>query len=259
MVGDNSAAAMLPTPSTSHISPSVYDPAEDSFLLLDTLSSPTETAFLATRFAAPPAPLVVELGPGSGVVIAFLAAHARHILGSPAALFAAVDLNPAACVDTGATVRGALAEARAAGQSNGAAWVGGAWLAAVNGDLATPLRDGQVDVLVFNPPYVPTPALPVPAGEGASAYERESRMLELSYAGGRDGMEVTDRLLGELPEILSSRGVAYVLLCAQNRPEEVKERIRRWGGGWRAETVGRSGKVGGWEKLCVLRIWREYV
>lgn len=70
-------------------------------------------------------------------------------------------------------------------------------------------------------------------------------------------METTDRLLSQLSEILSpDRGVAYILLCAQNKPEEVKSRIKGWGTGWAVETVGTSGKKGGWEKLQIIRIWR---
>jgi release factor glutamine methyltransferase len=71
-------------------------------------------------------------------------------------------------------------------------------------------------------------------------------------------METTDKLLDAIPEALDpNRGVAYVLLCAQNRPEEVKSRIRGWGGGWKAETVGNSGVQAGWEKLVIVRIWRD--
>ena len=74
-------------------------------------------------------------------------------------------------------------------------------------------------------------------------------------------MEVTERVIQALPEVLSARGCAYLLLCAQNKPEEVKARIRALGGGggraWRAETVGTSGKQAGWEKLQIVRIWRD--
>jgi release factor glutamine methyltransferase len=282
---------MLPTPSTSHVPYArVYEPAEDSFLLLDTLSSASETAFLSTHFSPPagtitttsPSPLVVELGPGSGVVLAFVTAHARTIFGRGDVLTLGVDVNWFACVATGETVRGAVREAKAeaeeAGQQDGeAARKGpgtGSFLAAAQGDLAGPLRGGQVDVLVFNPPYVPTDTLPsVPttavdaattesSRRGRTTYEEDSALLALSYAGGRDGMEVTDRVIAALPAVLSERGVAYLLLCAQNRPEEVKERIRGLEGGraqgrWRAETAGTSGKQAGWEKLQIVRIWRE--
>ena len=70
-------------------------------------------------------------------------------------------------------------------------------------------------------------------------------------------METTDRLLAALPSVLSARGCAYVLLCAQNRPNEVAERILGFGPDWRVVTAGESGKTAGWEKLSVIRIWRE--
>src|ERR1700742_2807262 len=72
-------------------------------------------------------------------------------------------------------------------------------------------------------------------------------------------MEVTNRLLSQIPEVWSQRGVAYVLFCRGNKPEEVKSGIRRWeaeeGKGWRwgAETVGTSGKTAGREKLEIGR------
>ena len=90
--------------------------------------------------------------------------------------------------------------------------------------------------------------------------EDDSYLLALSYAGGADGMETTDRLLAELGTVLSPRGCAYVLLCAQNRPDLVRRRAtERLGEGWRAETVGSSGKTAGWVKLQVVRIWNDAV
>ncbi|CAK7244123.1 MAG: S-adenosylmethionine-dependent methyltransferase [Sporothrix thermara] len=274
---------MLPTPDTSHVPYSrVYEPAEDSFLMIDTLALPAETAFLQARFGvaaetqtqtqtqekASPPPLVVEIGSGSGVVLAFVAAQAAHLFGPaihpPLAL--AVDVNTFACEATRETVRRAVAEQGEAGHQS-------TFLGAVRADLVSALRPGQVDVLLFNPPYVPTPTLPAneyPAAAGNSAndvFARDSHLLELAYAGGHDGMETTDRLLAALPEVLSERGCAYILLCAQNRPEAVKERIRAWPSAedhgspgsrpWHAETVGSSGKQAGWEKLQIVRIWRE--
>ncbi|KAL2153907.1 hypothetical protein VTH82DRAFT_2583 [Thermothelomyces myriococcoides] len=321
---------MLPTPSTSHVPYArVYEPAEDSFLLLDTLSSASETAFLAARFPSPlpsqqppdsesrsAAPLVLEVGPGSGVVLAFLTAHAQVLFSRRDILTLGIDINRFACAATSETIAKAVEEAEAeadakadatageAGQRSGGSAdgdgdsggkppqppplplqqgprpraqprrVAGYHLGTAQGDLATAVRPGTVDVLVFNPPYVPTPELPVPpvahqtaaaattttttTNTASSSFEEDSRLLALSYAGGRDGMEVTDRLIAVLPEVLSPRGVAYLLLCAQNKPEEVKSRIRGLPGGpWRAETVGTSGRQAGWEKLQVVRIWRE--
>jgi release factor glutamine methyltransferase len=250
---------MLPTPSTDHVAfERIYEPAEDSYLLLDTLSSESEKAFLQERFssnAASHSPLVIEIGTGSGVVISFVDAHAEIIFGRADILTAGVDVNRYACEATRQTVEVAEKKQVKNGESHGF------YLGNVLGDLGSPLRTGTVDVLVFNPPYVPTPDLPAlperPEKARDPTYEDDSHLLELSYAGGADGMETTDRLLDALPHILSEgRGCAYVLLCAQNKPEQVKGRIREWGAGWMAETVGNSGKQGGWEKLQIIRVWR---
>jgi len=117
-----------------------------------------------------------------------------------------------------------------------------------------------VDVLVFNPPYVPTEELStlvLPYRQPGETLQENAHLLELSYAGGKDGMEVTNRLLQQLPDVLSEVGVAYILLCQQNKPEEVKRRIENWGDEWAVETVGRSGKMAGWERLQIIRIWRR--
>jgi release factor glutamine methyltransferase len=270
---------MLPTPATSHVSYSrVYEPAEDSFLFLDTLSSPSETAFLRQRFGGPsyhdgdryhpppPPPLVVEVGTGSGVVVGFAHAHAQPIFGTRSVFTLGVDINAFACRATAAT-------AARATDDNPATY--GLFLGAIQGDLVAPLRPGSADVLIFNPPYVPTDELPAQdharlaaAEDGAGAtdegtmssgarFDRDSYLLSLSYAGGRDGMEITDRLIEALPGALSARGCAYLLLCAANKPDEVKARIHGFGPQWRTLTVGDSGKQAGWEKLQIVRIWTE--
>ncbi|KAK6864404.1 hypothetical protein PG990_006159 [Apiospora arundinis] len=284
---------MLPTPDTSHVAfERVYEPAEDSYLLLDTLSSESETAFLKSRFGPSsssadaaaatttttptsaagtiPAPFVVEIGPGSGVVIGFVNAHATHIFGTSSVLTAAIDVNRHACAATQETARKAAADVavsspKAATTSPSPSKSSGTFLDAMQGDLTSPLRPGSVDVLIFNPPYVPTEELPrqptatdMVTSETAPTFQDDSYLLSLSYAGGVDGMEITDLLIGRLPEVLAPhRGCAYVLLCAQNKPEAVKQRVREFGRAWRAETVGSSGKQAGWEKLQIVRIWRE--
>ncbi|KAK3060646.1 hypothetical protein LTS18_008073, partial [Coniosporium uncinatum] len=263
---------MLPTPSTSHVSfDNVYEPAEDSFLLLNTLSSEKEKAFLRQRFRLDassekqsPSPLILEVGTGSGVVLAFVNAHANTLFGRSDLLTLGTDINSLACKAAAKTVEKAQRDIRSQPEK---LLQPGIFLDVCNANLTTPLRLGSVDVLIFNPPYVPTEELPdlkqhalynnSDTVEHTTTFERDSHLLALSYAGGADGMEVTDRLLEHLPNTLSpQRGVAYILLCAQNKPETVKQRIRAWPGGWQAETVGHSGKQGGWEKLQIIRIWR---
>ena len=280
----------LATPSTSHIPSAkfeewgIYEPAEDSFLLIDTLSSEAERAFLRSRFGSQSqnergrsqstTPLVLEVGTGSGVIIAFLTAHAEYIFGREDVLTMAVDVNDNAVKEGRKTVEAAVRDRCSETAENAAGVNGddvmsatamGVFTDILLSDLTSCLRKESVDVLVFNPPYVPTenlPELPLLNGESwqaMSKFERESQLLALAYAGGEDGMETTDRLLRELDVVLSERGVAYVLLCARNMPDEVMRKLREGihGGRWKVEIVGESGGRGGWERLCVVRIWRD--
>ena len=259
----NSAVdTMLPTPSTSHVDfDRVYEPAEDSYLLLDTLSSPSESAFLSGRFPQSTAPpLVLEVGVGSGVVLAFVAANAGSIFGRHDVLTLGTDINSFACQAASQTVSTAIQEKENKHERS-------LFLDVVNGDLATSIRPHSIDVFIFNPPYVPA-ELPdfsrhtdynaVPEGKTKTSFEQDSYLLELSYAGGEDGMVVTNRMLDQIQGILNEgRGVGYVLLCAQNKPDVVKQQIRGWGSEWQAETVGTSGKKAGWERLHIVRIWKK--
>lgn len=265
---------MLPTPDTSHVSfDTIYEPSEDSYLFLDTLASASESQWLSERFqksacpdvASNPVPLVVEAGTGSGVVLGFVAAQSQRIFGRQDVLTLGTDVNRNACLATRETVSRAILTEQKSPEVSPLKTV---HISSLTGDLCSSLRPGSVDVLLFNPPYVPTeelPRLPTasendPAAlEGLSRsdrFDQDSYFLSLTYAGGADGMETTNRLLDDIPSVLSDRGVAYVLLCKQNQPELVKEQIRGWGG-WDAETVGSSGMQAGWEKLVIVRIWRS--
>ncbi len=250
---------MLPTPSTSHLSfQCIYEPAEDSFLLLDCLSSEAEAQFLRARFAAvKPCPIILEVGTGSGVVVAFSVANSEAILGRGDVIGLGTDINGFACRATEATVAKAF---------EGKSVQSSIFLDCLMADLSSPMKPSMVDILIFNPPYVPTadpPSAPIcdmyhSKQDGPGTFLEESRLLELSYAGGKDGMEVTNRLLEQLPHLLTpQRGVAYILLCAQNQPSLVKERVLAWGGNWRALTVATSGQHAGWERLQIIRIWRD--
>ncbi|KAK3700216.1 S-adenosylmethionine-dependent methyltransferase [Vermiconidia calcicola] len=178
---------MLPTPSTSHVNyEHIYEPSEDSYLLLDTLASPTETAFLRSQFpAGSPSPLVLEVGTGSGVVLAFATAHAEHIFGRSDIFTLGIDVNPFACEATQQTVVLAVKDAQKAQQACGVLLDG------VCSDLTAAVRPGAVDVILFNPPYVPTAKLPLPPemnGGGAprTSFERDHYLSSLATDGGVD-------------------------------------------------------------------------
>ncbi|KAL8766406.1 MAG: hypothetical protein Q9209_006782 [Squamulea sp. 1 TL-2023] len=265
---------MLPTPSTSHVDfDRVYEPAEDSFLLLDTLSSAAEVSFLQKRFGLGSgwpnngpkhsSPLIVEVGTGSGVVLAFITAHAQTLFGRSDILSLGIDINHYACRASIQTVEKACQNIADSLQAGSGSMDTGLLLASIDGDLTSAIRSGVVDVLIFNPPYVPTCNAPAASAsyeaneDKQTDLDADSDLLSLSYAGGVDGMEVTNTLLKQLPSVLDThRGVAYLLLCKQNKPEMVAQRIRQWGSQWTVDVWGRSGKQGGWEKLQILRIFR---
>ena len=86
---------------------------------------------------------------------------------------------------------------------------------AIQCDLASELLENlenNVDVLIFNPPYVPTPDEEVGSTTG----------IEASWAGGTDGRVVLDRALPQIARLLAyPHGVAYVVVVDDNYPERI--------------------------------------
>ena len=178
-------------PSLEHFTKSdynkIYEPSDDTYLLCDALSA--DAPELHRRRPA----LCVEVGSGSGCVSAHLAS-----------------LLPASAVLSGDVNRDAVLATRATAGANGASPRADALLM----DLLTALRPGSVDVLVFNPPYVPT-------SEEELAQAVESRDISAAWAGGTRGRRVLDRLLPALAAALSPRGAFYLLGVAENEPDEI--------------------------------------
>jgi release factor glutamine methyltransferase len=83
-------------------------------------------------------------------------------------------------------------------------------LAVVHTNLAAGLR-GPFDVIAFNPPYL----------EG-----RPVDTLDLAWAGGVQGSEVSVRFLADLPRILAPLGRAYLLLSHANAVAHAEARKR---------------------------------
>jgi release factor glutamine methyltransferase len=212
---------MLPTPSTRSVDfEKVYEPAEDSFLLLDALELERES--LVTRFRD--CPLVVEIGTGSGIVTSFV--HSQIL---PCGLFITTDVNIHAC-------RASLNTSK----ENG----GTRYVDTLRATLTSSIRPFLVDVLIFNPPYVPNEAVPeLPNDDSSNSW------LDLALEGGKDGMEVTQMLLVNLEQILSTNGVAYILFCKRNHPESVAQHMHE--SGWTVTLVCE--RKAAWE---VLSVWR---
>ena len=236
----------------------MYEPAEDTWLLSDAVCGDAVRWERGTS-------LMLELGSGSGgvctSVLLFLRdrLHSRpgidlggHI-SAPPMFCLACDLNPHACRVTAST-----------GLENGVS----AHLDVVQCDLLSSMVErltGSVDLFLFNPPYVPTPAEEVPKPSAFAAEGEEGALLDslpAAWAGGENGRQVIDRALPLLPRLLrkpnvslegDAGGVAYWLLLRENDPKGVIRAVE--GMGLQGTVIARRTAAN--EKLCVARIqWK---
>ncbi|GAA5903639.1 hypothetical protein JCM8208_003642 [Rhodotorula glutinis] len=214
---------MIPTPTTSHLSAvdfeDVYEPAEDTFILLDALER--DAALLKGSR------VVLEIGSGSGCVSAFLGA----ICGPSSALYLCTDLNPYAARCTALT-----------GRSNSVP------LNPILTDLTSallPRLTHAVDALVFNPPYVET-------DDAEAVVAQEDGVIERAWAGGIGGMRVTNRLLEQVETLLSPRGVFYLVAVPENKPLQIIEEMKQRGLNGEITLKRRAGR----EHLHILRFSR---
>ncbi|XP_003456050.1 methyltransferase N6AMT1 [Oreochromis niloticus] len=210
-----------PTPLYSHAGQGdfreVYEPAEDSFLLIDALEKD------ADRLQRMSPCVCLEVGSGSGVVSAFLAS----VVG-PSALYICTDVNPAAAQCTAETASCNRVSLQP--------------LITDLADSLLPQLCGKVDILLFNPPYVVTPS-----------EEVGSTGIEAAWAGGERGREVTDRFLPAVVQLLSNKGLFYLITIAENDPEEIIRLLGQSGlkGESCLSTRARN------ERLSVLRFHRN--
>ncbi|KAF9071358.1 S-adenosyl-L-methionine-dependent methyltransferase [Rhodocollybia butyracea] len=188
----------IPTPDLSHLSAQdyehVYEPAEDTFLLLDALEADLDD------LKAMNATLFLEVGSGSGCVSAF----AAHILGS-STLYLSTDINARACNCT-----------RRTGAQNKVT-LDSIQTSFING--FHPRLKRSVDIICFNPPYVPTISVEASEAQGL-------RGIEGSWAGGSGGMQVTNVFLDMVHELLSPNGRFYLVAVKENNIPEIQERMK---------------------------------
>ncbi|KAM4681734.1 methyltransferase N6AMT1 isoform 2-T2 [Amazona ochrocephala] len=189
------AVSAFPTPRYDHVGPhgpfrDVYEPAEDTFLLLDALEQD-----------------------------AALLRQAR-----------CTDINPMAAYCTLET-----------------ALLNNVHLQPVITDLVkglSPRLNGKVDLLLFNPPYVVTPS-----------EEVEGHGIEASWAGGKKGREVMDRVFPLVPDLLSPEGLFYLVTIKENNPDEILETMKIHG----LEGTRVLSRQAGPEMLTILRFRKSLI
>ncbi|MDD1665417.1 MAG: methyltransferase [Methanomicrobiales archaeon] len=151
---------------------------------------------------------VLDLGTGSGYI-------ARHLVGRTAFIIA-TDVNPHAC-------RMASSE--------------GGGVAVARADLTAGLR-GRFDLVLFNPPYLPT-----------KPGERIDDWLEKALDGGESGRDVIGRLFSDLPRVLAPAGRLLLVFSELTGVGEVLGLLRD--AGFTAGVVRRNRVEG--EDLVVVK------
>ena len=167
--------------------------------------------------------MCLEIGSGSGVISTF----AAKVLGQ-GTYYICTDIDSKAIDVT-----------RRTGLQNGV------MLNPVLMDLAgaaIPRLHRNVDVLLFNPPYVVT-----------LSKEVGSKGIEASWAGGKDGREVIDRFLPHVPLLLSKTGLFYLVVIKENKPDEIANVLQQFHLKMNTVLTRRSGP----EFLSVLRFSRQ--
>jgi release factor glutamine methyltransferase len=124
--------------------------------------------------------LVLDVGTGSG----YIASRIRDETGADVL---ASDVNPHAC-----------RQARERG------------LSVVRANMFEPFCDDSFDVVVCNPPYLPTPP-----------DQEWDDWMEAALSGGEDGHAMVDPFLRGVGRVLKPGGRAYLLISTLTGPEEV--------------------------------------
>jgi release factor glutamine methyltransferase len=165
----------------------------------------------AARTEVRPGDRVIEIGTGSGTI-------AAGLLGIPRAQIVVTDINPHAVVC-----------ARRAG------------LDVVRTDLFAAVR-GPFDLVLFNPPYLPT--LPE---------ERIGDWLEYALDGGESGRVVIEQFAAGVCRILAPKGRILLLVSSLTGPDAVREMFHLQG----FSAVIATQQTVEDEELYVIRIERK--
>ncbi|XRO75778.1 HemK2/MTQ2 family protein methyltransferase [Methanocaldococcus sp. 28A] len=183
--------------------PEVYEPAEDSILLLKNLVDVKNKK-------------VLEIGVGTGLISIVCAKKgAKKVVG--------VDINPYA-------VKLAKENAK----------LNNVDIICLESDLFENVT-GKFDVILFNPPYLPT-----------SDEDKIDSYLNYAFDGGKNGREILDRFIDNLPNYLKKSGVVQILQSSLTGEEETINKLKSLG--FKVFKVA-SLKVP-FEELMVINGWR---
>jgi release factor glutamine methyltransferase len=155
----------------------VYEPAEDTFLLLDAIKIDKNDRIL-------------EIGTGCGIIALDCARHGAGVIGT--------DSNPYA-----------IELAKRNSQKNQSLLNGE--IEFKNSSLFSILKSSEkFDVIIFNPPYLPT-----------KSDEKVGGWFDVAVNGGIDGLEVIEQFLNGVKKHLSKNGYAYFVFSSLSNQKKL--------------------------------------
>jgi release factor glutamine methyltransferase len=171
----------------------VYAPAEDTFLLLDSVEP-----LVSDR------DVVLEIGVGSGIIALALAKHAKKVVG--------IDISKEAVKCTKNNAKNNHLETK---------------IEVILGDLFNPLKtEAKFDLILFNPPYLPSEET-----DGKILMKKpELKTVSKMWNGlGRRGRKIIDRFLNELKIRLQKDGQALLVQSSINDLEKTLSLTEKMG------------------------------
>ena len=165
--------------------PEVYEPAEDTFLMLESIDiRPDDRVF--------------EIGSGTGVIALECMCLGANVVCS--------DINPFA-VDL---IKKNYEMNKEIISIN---------LDVRQGDLFSVLKTNEVfDVILFNPPYLPTSSDELVGGSG---------WFDKAVAGGLSGLEITERFIEEIGIYLETGGIGFFIYSTLSDREMLHEQLEK--------------------------------
>lgn len=159
--------------------PEVYEPAEDTFQLLESIEVNSGEN-------------VLEIGTGCGVIALKCASLGANVV--------CTDINPYAVALTKRNY------------NRNKSFIKGRFEVRKS-DIFSAIKDSEkFDVIIFNPPYLPTKKNELVGGSG---------WFDIATDGGIDGLRITKRFIEELNKYLSNNGKAYFVLSSLSNIKKI--------------------------------------
>ena len=208
----------------------VYEPAEDSFLLIDSILN--ELEFLkSNKFFSDKKINSIELGCGSGLISCCYLFKLKELN---------CDLEKHYCIDINIDAVNLTKNIIKNYNLDKNVYV-------LEGDLFNKIENEKFDIIIFNPPYVTT---------DAEEYEKalKEKNIYASWAGGKRGSETIFKFIDQIGKYIKENSIVFLLLSKENEYENIIERMNNL---YKFEFEVLMRKKFKNERLCVFKFYRE--